>query len=132
MHGVHVTGVQLSAPRFMNKKMNKKEEIFPLEAMEHAQDATSPEALSRLRAEKEKQIDYYYFDGRTGKLFETPPTVNRVDLNYRHAGEYLVKVQNGSVLEIRSFKDEESINPEARTNLIERIEKALKGQLRKE
>ena len=99
----------------------KKEKIPPQGAM---RDPASLEALSRLKSEKEKEIEYYYFDRRTGKLSVIPPSVDKVDLDSRHKNEYIVKTQNGSVLEIKSFQDE-LINPERKTHLVERIEKSL-------
>jgi len=107
----------------MKNKENK--EYSPLEAMPHAKSATSPEALSRLKAEKEEQIDYYYFDKRTSTLFKIPPTVDRVDLSPRQKDEYLVKTRQGTVIEIRPFKDEVVLEPEMKKNLRERIEKIL-------
>jgi hypothetical protein len=114
----------------MKNKENKKDNPFEAmpragEAMPHAGSATSPEALSRLKTEKEKQIDYYYFDRRTSALSMIPPTVDRIDLSPRHKNEYLVKTQGGTVIEIRPFKDEMVLDPEMKKNLKERIEKIL-------
>lgn len=107
----------------MKNKENK--ECVPLEAMPHAQSPTSPEALSRLEAEKREQIKYYYFDARTSALSIIPPTVDRVDLSSRRKGEYLVKTRGGMVTEIRPFRDEEILEQEMKDNLKERIEKIL-------
>ncbi len=107
----------------MKNKENK--EYFPLEAMPHAQDAASPEALKRLKEEKEKQIKYYYFDIQTSKLSEIPSTVDRVDLDSRQKNEYLVKSRGGTIIEIRPFKDEGILESEMKKNLEDKIKKIL-------
>ncbi len=103
----------------------KNKKYIPIEAMPHAESATSPEALSRLKAEKEKQIDYYYFDPRTSTLSKIPPVVDRINLGPRHKDEYLVKAQGGKVIEIRPFRDETILDPETKKNLEKRIKEIL-------
>lgn len=96
-----------------------------MEAMEHAQNPVSPEALNRLRKEKKEGVEYYYFFAPTNKLEPIPPTVDRIDLTPRQKGEYIIKIQNGKVVEIRPFGDE-ILSRERKTYLIERIEGFLK------
>lgn len=105
---------------------SKNKEYVPSEAMPPAQSATSPEALSRLRAEKKEQIKYYYFDPIADNLLEIPPTVDRIDLSPRRKGEYLIKIKNGMVIEIRTFKDDEILEPERKQAIKEKIKKELR------